>query len=295
MITVVSHDAGGAEILSSFVKQSNSECNFILDGPAINIFKKKLGEISIVPIEAIINSDGVLCGSSWASDLELQAIRFAQSINKTTTVFLDHWVNYRERFTRNGKTLLPDKILVGDHEAEKIAKTVFPDLNVVLTENPYFEDVYREYEILKRNYQHSADESSVLYVCEPISEHALKQYGSESYLGYTECDALNYFLKNINVIINNVNKITIRPHPSEECSKYSWVMDQFNLPICIDKNSILIESIVESEVVVGCESMAMVIGLMAEKKVISSIPKNGRKCVLPHSNIIHLQDLLEQA
>jgi hypothetical protein len=41
--------------------------------------------------------------------------------------------------------------------------------------------------------------------------------------------------------------------------------------------------------------MAMVIGLMAEKKVISSIPKNGRKCVLPHSNIIHLQDLLEQA
>ena len=45
-ILVVSHDAGGAEILSSWLKRKNrNNLFFILKGPALDIFKKKLGNI----------------------------------------------------------------------------------------------------------------------------------------------------------------------------------------------------------------------------------------------------------
>jgi hypothetical protein len=293
VISIVSHDAGGAEILSSLVRHNNLNCNFILDGPAVNIFKGKLGDISLSMLDAISNSDSVLCGSSWSSDLELQAISYAKSSNKITTVFLDHWINYKERFTRKGETLLPGNILVGDVYAETIAKAAFPDLDVSLVGNPYLKDVYNDYEILKGKYKHKGGEISVLYVCEPIREHALKQYGDELHWGYTEEDALNYFLANINLFGERIENITIRLHPAEKRGKYDWVMDKFSLPISIDQNSTLIESVVKADIVAGCESMAMVVGLIAEKKVISSIPPMaGRKCVLPHTDIIHLQSLL---
>ena len=41
-ICIVANDAGGAEILKSFVYYSKSKFYFILSGPAIKIFGKKL-------------------------------------------------------------------------------------------------------------------------------------------------------------------------------------------------------------------------------------------------------------
>ena len=54
---------------------------------------------------------------------------------------------------------------------------------------------------------------NILYVCEPISEHALKQHGNENYWGYTETDALKYFLENFNIFHKPINSIIIRLHP----------------------------------------------------------------------------------
>ncbi|MGB1984427.1 MAG: hypothetical protein ACPHOH_03080, partial [Porticoccaceae bacterium] len=44
---------------------------------------------------------------------------------------------------------------------------------------------------------------------------------------------------------------------------------------------------------VGCESMAMVVGLLAKKRVISAIPPGGRPCQLPQPAIENLQQLVE--
>ena len=43
-VAVVSHDAGGAEILSSWVVRNKVKCVFVLDGPAVGIFEKKIGK-----------------------------------------------------------------------------------------------------------------------------------------------------------------------------------------------------------------------------------------------------------
>lgn len=45
MITIISHDAGGAEILSSYVKNIKNQYLFCLSGPAIDIFNKKINKL----------------------------------------------------------------------------------------------------------------------------------------------------------------------------------------------------------------------------------------------------------
>lgn len=99
MIAVVSHDAGGAEILSSWLVRCSESYCLVLDGPAKAIFQRKLGANKITPLsEAIGQCDWVLCGTSWQSNVERRAIALAKSEGKTVVAFLDHWVNYSERF-----------------------------------------------------------------------------------------------------------------------------------------------------------------------------------------------------
>jgi hypothetical protein len=294
VIAVISHDSGGAEIISSYVRQQVLSCMFVLSGPAIKIFERKLGSVEVSALEhAIQQSSFVICGSSWQSDVELTAIKLARSQGKRSIVFLDHWVNYEERFTREGETILPDEIWVGDSIAYEIAKKIFNHLPVILINNPYLLDLYRELSQMKTSRTTSNGSISVLYVCEPISLHAFKRYANASYWGYVEEDALHYFLSNISVLKKSIEKIVIRPHPSENVEKYNWAITEYQLPIELGGSRSLLEEITNSDVVVGCESMAMVVGLLAGKDVLSCIPPGGRECVLPHKGITSLRDILK--
>jgi hypothetical protein len=294
MICVSSHDAGGAEILSSYVRQQGLDCAYALGGPALKIFERKIGALDSMPLaDAIHQSDWLLCGTSWQSDLEWQAIEIARAMGKRSVAFLDHWVNYRERFVRGGETHLPDEIWVGDTLAETMARRIFPELSIRLIENPYFDDLRRELAQLTRSSETSAHNLRVLYVCEPLREHALREYGNERYWGYTEEDALRYFLSNLPALMSPVERIVIRPHPSEVPGKYDWAKQEFDLPIVRGGAKTLFEEVAECDVVVGCESMAMVIGLLAERRVISCIPPGGKLCGLPHPEIEPMQDFIK--
>ncbi|MES2413939.1 MAG: hypothetical protein V4614_09070 [Pseudomonadota bacterium] len=294
MIAAVSHDAGGAEILSSWLRRCDEPYCLVLEGPAKEIFQRKVGGHQPMSLaDAIKQSDWVLCSTSWQSSLERQAIKLAKAGGKKAVAFLDHWVNFAERFQEEGVAVWPDEIWVGDVEAEKIARACFAGVKIVLEPNPYFEDL--KLEIKKISIvPPDAMQCSFLYVCEPIREHALLQYGDERYWGYTEEDALRYFLRNVNALGCTVGKIKIRPHPSESKTKYDWAINNTTLPIEMGGDKTLLEETAEADVVVGCESMAMVVGLLAKKKVISSIPPGGKACSLPHPEIKQLQLLLKK-
>ena len=290
MLAVVSHDAGGAELLSSYVRQQGLSCLYVIEGPALEVFERKLGPMKILPLEtAVSRASSVLCGTSWQSDLEYNAIGRARELDKRAIAFLDHWVNYRERFTRGTEVHLPDEIWVGDGIAQQMVAAALPGVPTRLVDNPYFQDLRQELSLLLPSQAANADRLTVLYVCEPVSEHMKRQFGNERHLGYVEQEALAHFLAHAHTLGKPIGRIVIRPHPSEPVSKYDSFHTKFDLPLVRGGSQTLLQEIVDCDVVVGCESMAMVVGLLAGKRVITCIPPWGRPCVLPFPEIERLK------
>src|SRR5689334_6509296 len=208
MICVVSHDAGGAEIVASYVAQRNLDCMFVLEGPAVKVFERRMGSVGIASLdEAIATCDWLLCGTSWQSDIEWRALELGHRCGKRTVAFLDHWGHYRERFIRQGQERLPDEIWVGDALAEVRARQCFPGRQINLVPNPYFEDLKREIAAATSPQTATARGLNVLFVTEPLREHGLREYGNERHWGYTEEEALRCFLSNLPVVGGTIARI----------------------------------------------------------------------------------------
>lgn len=262
----------------------------MLGGPAVEIFNRRLGEIESTDLEeAIASSELLLCGTSWQADLEWRAIRLAREMGKRSVAFLDHWVNYRERFVRAGVEHLPDEIWVGDRDAERMARECFPGIEVRFRENPYFADIRRQCRDADLRVSGArGSERTALFVAENISTHALVQWGDERSLGYTEFDAIDYFLTNRNSLGLPIGRVIVRPHPSDTPGKYDAVRDAHSPLVQLSEGRTLVEEIADSDIVVGCESMAMVVALICNKIVVSCIPPQGRPCRLPQRSIMRM-------
>jgi hypothetical protein len=243
--------------------------------------------------EAIARASSVLCGTSWQSDLEWRAIGLSRDAGKEVVAFLDHWVNYRQRFTHNGVERLPDEIWTGDEHAARIARACFNRLPIRLVPNPYLEDLRIEVEALRRAAKVPGRRPVLLYLCEPIREHAMRQHGDERYWGYSEEEALEYFLDHARLIAPDVARIIVRRHPSEAAGKYSWAGGRGNVRVEFSESEDLVDDIAAADIVVGCESMGLVVAMLAGRRVISAIPPGGRRCSLPHSDVESLAALVE--
>ncbi len=291
---IVAHDAGGAEVLSSYVRQQGLDCLFALQGPACAIFERKLGPYKNLTLEAALQgSERLLCGTSWQSGLELDAIELARAVGKPSVAWLDHWVNYRDRFKREDHMVWPDEVWVGDRDAYELARKHLPEISLWLVENPYFLEIRDSLQNERSLHQPLQGQLSVLYVCEPVREHALLRFGNELHWGYTEEQALRYFLGHVDALGMPVGRIIIRPHPSEAAGKYDQIIAEFALPISFSQGHTLSAEVASSDCVVGCSSMAMVIGLIGGKRVVSCIPPGGPPCSLPQVGIERLQNLVK--
>lgn len=288
-VAVVAHDAGGAEILSSYVQQESLDCLFAIDGPAKRVFQNRLGPLQIVGLKtAIKQCDWLLTGTGWQTDFEWQAIRQGKAEKKHTVTFLDHWVNYKDRFIREEVECLPNELWAGDLRAFSLAQATFPGVSVRLIENPYFKYFISEVERLDSVRGRSRDsKANVLFVSENINHNFFHQN-----------DAIRFFISNLHSLGSDIARILIRPHPSEKVEKYSWVKDEFmsignDIKIELSNGDSLANEISNSDMVVGCSSMAMALGVMVKRRVVSCIPNNEIPLTLPFKEIQLLADLIK--
>ncbi len=292
-IALISHDSGGAEVLSSWIQVQNLNCLTVLQGPAVDIFEKKgIKNSSYDLFDAINESNYVITSTSWQSNLEKEAIIISKKLGKYVISLIDHWVNYKERFILNGTLNLPNEIWVTDDYALKIAKSNFLDIKIKKVENYYLKNIEA---IVKEkiSFQNNLKKNfNALFIGENISEHSLKQNNNKYSFGYTEEQALQYLLENFKNLKFDINELQIRPHPSDKKNKYNWAL-KYEFVKSISNSNELIEDICNFDFIFGCESMALVISLIAKKKVISCIPIKTKKSSLPFKNIIHLSDLIK--
>jgi len=293
IIGIVAHDAGGAEIISRLIRKIEAEFLYALAGPAVKIFKKNLGEVVNVATEDLIREvDYLICGTSWESTHENAALQLADELDMRVISVLDHYSCYTERFIKESYNIIPTEIWVTDQHSLQLARNLFPNADIQIVGNPYIEEMKSAFLKMKLPSLHSKY-FDVLYLTEPISQQAKIQYGDENAWGFTEFDALKYFLRNLSYLTEQRDiRVFLRQHPSEHENKYSDFLGDFEgTQVLMSGEEELLMAIASVHVIAGCDTMALLIGVAISKPVYSSLPPNTISPTLPSIGITYIREL----
>ena len=225
-IVVVSHDAGGAEVLAAWLAARPhllvpEALKFALAGPAIEVFcrllainTRDLQHDDSVGLLTESDSTVLLTTTSWSSDLEHLARQHARSRAIPSASMMDHWCNIRARFEWSGGLVLPDEMWVTDSSAAELVAQEFPLLPVVLTTPDHVERFTREVQSASAalNGLPSERTRNVLFIGENISRSNRAGPESAEVVFFTDLLALTHVAEPL--------RVRIRPHPSESVWKY---------------------------------------------------------------------------
>ena len=293
IIGIVAHDAGGAEIVSRLIRKIEAEFLFALAGPAIKVFNKNLGEIANATIEDLIKKvDYLICGTSWESTHENAALKLADDLGMRVISVLDHYSCYTERYIKDSYDIIPAEIWVTDQHSLQLAHELNPNADIQVVGNPYLEDMKSAFMKMDVPSLHS-EYFDILYFTEPISRQAKIQYGDENAWGFTEFDALKYFLQNLSFLTEQHDvRVFLRQHPAEHENKYSNFLGNFEgIQILMSCEEELLMSIASVHAIAGCDTMALLIGVAINKPVYSSLPPNTIIPTLPSMGITYIREV----
>jgi hypothetical protein len=296
-LAIVAHDAGAANHI--FAWFGHEQARFCLAGPAYRLWHDCAHRAKQVVPELLLDQNSpelarpelcltaamrgaatLVTGTGWGSSLEHSARKLARDHCIRSIAVVDHWTNYSERFVRDGEQVLPDEIWVTDPYAADIARREFPSVRITQQPNTYLSGLVTDIKSLEHPSRAKGNDR-VLYVLEPIR----KAWGDLTEPG--EFLALNYFMAHLDgTPITRFAEIRLRPHPSDPPGKYNdWIKRHGSNGVSLDQSETLAQAIAWSNIVVGCQTYAMVIALACGKRVFSTIPPWAPACTLPHERI----------
>ena len=267
-------------------------------GPAQSLFAEQLGPVEEHSLNSCMEGANLLIsGSGWGSDLEHNARLIARAQGIPIVAVLDHWVNYRSRFERNGHQVLPDLLWVADPEAKMIAETTFEGIPIEELPNQWLEQITHTVK-LERKRPPQQPARRLLYLLEPIRVSWPKQDLIDE---PGELQALRHWLSKLPRLadrgwiapLHKLEQILLRPHPSETEDKYMDFISRSmkHLPIELDDSPTLAKSLAWTDIAFGCETQALVAAVACGITSFSSIPPWGHKCTLPQKQLLHIRYL----
>ncbi len=305
-VLVYCHDAGGAEIVSAYIRRHADEKNFVcrVHGPAEKVFRRK--GIPYVPLDDRVTSakdlladeshpfEAIISEPSWETPFGIELIDAGKRRGIKTITYLDHWVNHRQQFgyPREGwEGLTPDEFWVGDEHAERTAKEWFPGKNIRLMPNLYFEEIKEAYGAIAQSTE--LDPKLILFLSEPISS-TINSFGDHEDIVFTETGVLESLCAYL-AELHGGYRVMIRMHPSEDHEKYRELLDKYAdaLDIRISCGTTLPEDFAPANYVIGMDTMALVLALKCGKRAISLMPDPKRNCDLPFPEIIKIKKVAE--
>ncbi len=295
-VLLVSHDAGGAEVLAAWRRQNEGRYDFkyVLEGPALRVFARQCGELSLSGLDVIDRlgpGSWVLTATSLESGLERSAIARAKRHGVRCVSFLDHWDLYRERFgnAESWRSGLPDELWVGDEYARQYAlRSGFPPEPLRLVPNPYFEWI-RAGEAVRTG-EARPHGRSILYICEPVLVKLAATFGAAASEYDDELTNVRKFLDSAARLAGRGFSATLRPHPREDAAKYERLAASApeGFSVTVSREPDLLADLRRHDVVVGVESMGLVIGVIMGKDVYSVVTGKHYDISLPHREIKRL-------
>lgn len=278
-LAVVAHDAGAANIILAWlVREPLADVRAVMAGPAAALWSARFGAAPLAGSidEALDGAAALLSGTGWASDLEHRA-RIAAAVRGTTSVaVIDHWVNYRARFSRDGVEILPDRLWVTDDDALAEARRAVPEVPTDLKPNLYLD----EQAALAGPAPESGD---ILFVAEP----ARSDWGRGTPGEFQVLDMLIDWRDR--QARADWRSIRLRPHPSDPAGKYdAWLARHGGT--LLDTSPDIGRALRGAAVVAGMNSFALVVAVAAGRRAVSVLPPWAPPCVLPHRAIERLSD-----
>ena len=292
-IGIVCHDSGGAELVSRLLKRRDADYLYSVQGPAISVFTRNVGLFENIELDKIVaESDFLICGTSWQSTHENQAIYLAQERDKRAISVLDHYSCYLERFVKNGFNIIPNELWVTDEKSFTLAQEIAPAASITIVGNPYLDEMKLNFDRLEKP-KLSEEDFEILYLSEPYAQQAATQYGNQNHWKFNEFIAFEFLVLNIGKITDKPRiSISIRHHPAEEPNKYKHLVGRRdNVEIKLSTNGDLLTEMAASHAVVGVDTLAMLLAIRIGKPVYSALPPLTIEPTLPRAGIIYLREL----
>ncbi len=281
MINVICSDAGGAEVISSWLLYKKIKFKLTATGPAIKIFKNKFKNIKIYKSLAVSKKTNFILIGTSVKKYELNHIFKIKRYKIKVIAYLDSWTEYKERFHLRGHYIVPNELWVCDKYAMKIAKKTFNNIPIKLVGNYYLRNLKTIYIKNKK----MVKKKKIIFLSSPIKDFAKIRFNDSNYYNYTEDDIFNFFLKDSIGLKINLAEITIQLHPREDLNTYEKSIKNLDLNIKVNKTKKLIDIFNDANIVVGCNSMALVVAQVAMgKKTINILPK-GVKNIIPYKQV----------
>ena len=173
------------------------------------------------------------------------------------------------------------------------ATAIFPEANISIQENLFLSEIKAKIEALKLS--NPKFPNSLLYLSEPVDRHSelisKNLTAPDISFKFSEMQAFDYLLSNLDLISPTINSIVIRPHPADNLKDLEELFLGKDSRIRFSNSQDLVSDIYESDYVVGSQTFGLAISVMTGKKTFSIIPPGGGDLVIPYDEIIMLRDL----
>lgn len=257
-VLVVTHDAGGSEIIAAYVKKHRNRVDFHVytNGPGARVFKRLCIPFRLIrdersSIRQVIakNRDCSLLLTSmpgWMTTIEQMALEEAKRSGMRRAAYLEDWQHYRQRLgypNAAWKDSVPEELWAGDRVALRIARKQFAGLTLVKSvPNEYFKSVVDAY--------HAAKETGQAYVL----------FLSSAWGKGTVFADLVHFLASERSTVG----VRIRFHPADKRGRYDAVIRKYKGRIHIERSTEknIVDDLKGAKVVVGTRTVALVLSAL---------------------------------
>lgn len=297
-VLMVAHDAGGARALlpaARELRRRGAEVSAIRAGPAVRIFAEEAPEIGgpdlpddtappeLAEVLRRAAPDVLLSASGLYNCIEHRIRRAARAAGLPIVALLDSWLNYGERFERDGDARsLPDKVCAIDEltrrgmiaagmSEEDVSVTGHPDLEAAVVRSRKWTAAERA---AQRQEAGLPDGATVLtFFSDPFyigsndefysGPGALMHPDGTPLFGYTTRDILPAVIEELEAALaaqNGTALLLVRPHPSESPDALRRIIESTatsRLRLALQATGAADEAIRISDAVIGMMTIAL--------------------------------------
>ena len=284
-ILVFTNDAGASAYIASIISNESKLFNWTVYVISNSPATKELDKYNIPYNEFFLLNDVseiikkkkpdiILYGTGWLN-FNVIIKKNSQKYNIKTIALIDHWGNYKRRFSKN---VFPDAIIVMDDTAQKIALDTFnSEVDIFKIKNYYLQDISHSYSLKKNN-----KKDFVVFISEPTKVDTL------------DFNAVEYDL--LTDILRKFEKVIIRLHPTEAKNKYNKVTSSYPksiIKVVKSSEEDLATTLSKSKLTIGIGSTALYVSFLLGIKTISYIPNRYKLPIIPLPQKYNLTSLEE--